>query len=275
MRVVGFRDGQRKKLASFMEKSESVSLKNCQIRRARQAEELEVVLRSSSGVESSPKKFTVGDIGRLVNSKMKLKDLNSRNTFDKVCVETKVVRVDESVKVAGGISKQDVVIADSTLVAKITLWERDIGSVVEGSLTALVRLWCVAISIWKYLSAPKEGALIMEIEDVGEVVEDDLAEDSVTVDSTEVIGVMTLDSYSACLACNSKVEPSGSEMGCCSKCKMQQCISCCKKHLNAKLMISAGSSYLTLNVFGSNVCVILHRGKMLLLSPFFLLLLFT
>ena len=127
MRVVGFCDGQQKKLASFMENSESVSLKNCQIRRARQAEELEVVLRSSSGVELSLKKFTVGDIGRLVNSKMKLKDLNSRNTFDKVCVEAKVVRVDESVKVAGGISKQDVVIADSTSVAKITLWERDIG----------------------------------------------------------------------------------------------------------------------------------------------------
>ena len=54
----------------------------------------------------------------------------------------------------------------------------------------------------------KEGVLIMEIEDVGEVVEDDLAEDSVTVDSAEVIGVMTLDSYSACLACNSKVKPS-------------------------------------------------------------------
>ena len=114
----------------------------------------------------------------------------------------------------------------------------------------------------------------MEIEDVGEVVEDDLAKDSVTVDSAEVIGVMTLDSYSACLACNSKVELSGSEMGCCSKCKMQQHTSCCKKHLNAKLMISAGSSYLTLIVFGSNVWI-LRRGKMLLLSPFFLLLLFS
>jgi len=47
MRVVGFHDGQQKKLVSFMEKSESVSLKNCKIRRARQAEELEIVLRSS------------------------------------------------------------------------------------------------------------------------------------------------------------------------------------------------------------------------------------
>ena len=123
MRVVGFRDGQQKKLASSMEKSESVSLKNCQVRCTRQAEELEIVLRSSSGVELSPKKFTASDIGRLVNSKMKLKYLNLRNTFDKVCVEAKVVHVDGSVKVAGGISKQDVVIADSTSVAKITLWE--------------------------------------------------------------------------------------------------------------------------------------------------------
>ena len=39
----------------------------------------------------------------------------------------------------------------------------------------MVRLWYQHM---KYLSVPKEGALIMEIEDVGEVVEDDLAEDS-------------------------------------------------------------------------------------------------
>ena len=81
MRVVGFCGGQQKKLSSFMEKSESVSLKNCQIKRARQAEELEIVLRSSSGVELSPKKFTVGDIGRLVNSKMKLKRFEIEKRF--------------------------------------------------------------------------------------------------------------------------------------------------------------------------------------------------
>jgi len=61
-------------------------------------------------------KLTNGEV------QMKLIDLNLRNTFDKVCVEAKVVRVDGSVKVAGGISKQDVVIADSTPVVKITLW---------------------------------------------------------------------------------------------------------------------------------------------------------
>lgn len=53
-----------------------------------------------------------------------------------------------------------------------------------------------------------------------EVVKDNLAKDSVTVHSAEVIGVVTLDSYSECLACNSKVEPLGSELGCCSECKM-------------------------------------------------------
>lgn len=66
-----------------------------------------------------------------------------------------------------------------------------------------------------------------------EVVKDNLAKDSVTVHSAEVIGVVTLDSYSECLACNSKVEPLGSELGCCSECKMQQRISFYKKHLNA------------------------------------------
>ena len=88
-----------------------------------------------------------------------------------MCVEAKVVRVDGSVKVAGGISKQDVVIADSTSVAKITLWERDIGCVVEGKSYSFGQVVVHSYQHTKYLSVPKEGALIMEIEDVEEVME--------------------------------------------------------------------------------------------------------
>ena len=88
-----------------------------------------------------------------------------------MCVEAKAVHVDESVKVAGGISKQDVVIADSTSVAKIMLWERDIGCVVEGKSYSFGQVVVRSYQHTKYLSVPKEGALIMEIEDVEEVME--------------------------------------------------------------------------------------------------------
>ena len=46
MRVVGLQEGQRKRLTSFQQKMESVELKNCEVRRGRRTDELEIVLKS-------------------------------------------------------------------------------------------------------------------------------------------------------------------------------------------------------------------------------------
>ena len=47
MRVVGFQSSQRKRLASFTESLESVTLQNCQVKKARESDDLEVLLKSS------------------------------------------------------------------------------------------------------------------------------------------------------------------------------------------------------------------------------------
>ncbi len=96
---------------------------------------------------------------------------------------------------------------------------------------------------------PKEGATMAEIGDIGEVAEDDLPVDD-TIGRAEVAGVLTLASYLSCLACKSKVEPTTDKMG---KCKMDQNMERCKTQLNAKMVVTCGDSYLTLNAFGSNV----------------------
>ena len=110
----------------------------------------------------------------------------------------------------------------------------------------------------KYLSLPKDGANIVEFEDMGDVAEDDLSEYSITVHGAEVIGVLTLESYAACLVCKAKVGPTTGKLGRCTKCKMQQVIDRCKKQLNSKVLISSSTNYLTLKVFGSNVIDIAH-----------------
>ena len=101
----------------------------------------------------------------------------------------------------------------------------------------------------RYLSFPKEGARFENIEDIGEVAEHNLSEDCTTVHGSEVVGVISLESFAVCLECKAKVEPIATDgnIGCRTKCSMQQISS----RLNAKLVISSGASYLTPNVFGT------------------------
>ena len=76
MRVVGFKGGHRKRLASFEAESQgSVSLQNCQVKKARQSDELEIVLKSSSCVEASPKKFATDCVAKILSSKITLDPL--------------------------------------------------------------------------------------------------------------------------------------------------------------------------------------------------------
>ena len=204
MRLVGFSAGQRKRLASFQDRLEAVTIENCQVKKSRQSDELEVLLRSASRLQSSPKKFNIGDITKLTTSEITLRDLSTRNTFNKVSVPAKVIRVDDPVKVSGNLTKQDIVVADSTSAAKLTVWEANVGCVTEGESYRFVNLVVRSYQHSKYLSLPKDSGHIEKIEDIGDVVEDDLAEDSVTVYGAEVAGVIALGSYMSCLQCKAK-----------------------------------------------------------------------
>jgi ssDNA-binding replication factor A large subunit len=82
--------------------------------------------------------------------------------------------------VSGGLSKQDVTIADATAAARLTLWESDVHSVREGRSYELSNLVVRSYLGDKYLSMPKEGAQIKEIDDIGDVHEDDEAEQYIT-----------------------------------------------------------------------------------------------
>ena len=73
---------------------------------------------------------------------------------------------------------------------------------------------------------------------IANVVEDDTPQTYTTIAAAEVIGVMTLESYFACLSCKSKVTPITSRLGCCTKCQMMQSVDRCANQLNAKLIIT-------------------------------------
>ena len=57
MRLVGFDPSQRDKLNSFHEKQESVELQDCEVKRDAKSNELEIFLKPSTKVTTSPKKI--------------------------------------------------------------------------------------------------------------------------------------------------------------------------------------------------------------------------
>ena len=157
--------------------------------------------------------------------------------------------------------KQDVIIADSSCAARLTLWEEDIDRLEEGASYALDNLVVCSFQQSKYLSWPKEGGRMVEIQDIGDVVEDDVADDTETISNAEVVAVLMLENYSECLVCKGKVEAHGSKLGSCTKCTLKQRLDHCKRQMSAKLMFTAADRYVTLNAFGSIVNDIANSGS--------------
>ncbi len=137
------------------------------------------------------------------------------------------------------------------------MWEDDIGKLVMGNSYRLEDAVVRSYQGNKYISVPKDGATITKIEDIGDVDEEDLADNTFTVKDAEVIDVQSLGTYKywACIVCKSKVTPSTTGNSSCSKCGLAQRTDHCKEELSAKLYISTGNGaeYQTLNVSAATI----------------------
>ena len=76
MHLVGFQDAQRKRLASFQNNSSAIALEHYKIKRARDSDEIEVLLKPSTTVGKSPRKFNASS--KEDYASMVLKDLESQ-----------------------------------------------------------------------------------------------------------------------------------------------------------------------------------------------------
>ena len=61
MRLIGFKAEQRKKLLEFSESGAAVVVKDCHIKVLRKGHEMEVLLKNSSKISASGKKFDMSD----------------------------------------------------------------------------------------------------------------------------------------------------------------------------------------------------------------------
>ena len=109
MRVVGFQDSLRKRLSSFQNELSPVSLTHCKIKRARNSDDLEVILNAATRLTKSPKKFHLPSTPPIQDTTIVLKYLPDLTTYSKVTFTAKVISVSKPEKVSNGLTKQEVI----------------------------------------------------------------------------------------------------------------------------------------------------------------------
>ena len=253
---VGFNPGQQKSLSNCHATMDSVALENCQVKHAKYSDDLEIILRSTSKVQSSPKKFSKNKIATLLNEKTSLDFLDMKNEHDKVTVSAKVPHVDQPIQVSANLTKQDVIIADATASAKITLWEDNLNTVDEGQSYEFKSVTVRCYKQEKYLSIPKKGADITLIQDLAD---DDVPNNTITIFNAKVTAA-TLTVYSTCIACKSKLELTDSDITCCKKCQMSQLNSATSTEVSATLYITTDDIPIRLSAF-RNLLSKIVRGQ--------------
>ena len=265
LRLVGFLSDHQRKLSNFFKSKTPINLRNCQIKEAREGTKMEVMLKTTTEIIESekgidPSSFTFDDINTAVF--ITLSQLSTMHNFQRVSVKITVLDTTTPCYVTGQKKKQDVIIADATANAKLTLWEDYVDELEISKSYSLENITVREYASNKYLSLPKDGFSISSIEDIGPVDDEYTKIDDhlMLLESAVIIGVPQLDSYKSCLACKARVEPDAIEadkppLGRCTKCGMLQRFNQCSEQLSAKLIVMqeyVGCSPLTktLHAFG-------------------------
>ena len=99
-----------------MDKKEAIQLSDCEIKKARRGEKMEVVLKGSTTISGSPKKIQVSSVDFEDDKPvvLTLQELQSTDEYEKVSIEVKVIKVTIPETVGTGKRKQDVIVADGT-----------------------------------------------------------------------------------------------------------------------------------------------------------------
>lgn len=124
LRLVGFTTEQQKKLSTLLEAKQPAYLTNCELKRNRQGDKMEIILKKFTTIGKSPKKIDLPADEVTVDSPelITLDQLPDIQPFQRVSIDIKAVFVCEPLQVTGGKKKQDIIIADRYTTARLTIW---------------------------------------------------------------------------------------------------------------------------------------------------------
>ena len=102
MRMFGFDSGVRRKLIEHQSQNDAVSLSYCEIKHARQGDQLEVLVNKFTEIEKRTKEFNVTKLDKKCDEVVELCQLQCLAAFQCVVVEVKVVHINDATEVSGG-----------------------------------------------------------------------------------------------------------------------------------------------------------------------------
>lgn len=246
IRLVGFDKAKQQELQSFCDYDIPVTLKNCVVQQNKFKQCLEVVLKAHTKIEPSDAKFNVPNIKTVGSSFLPLHQINQLNQHDRVTVKVHVVKVNDVLTTTGGKRKQEVIVADSTARATVTLWEADIGILKPQKSYQLNRLEVRFFQGKPQLTFPSVASVdeIDDIEDIVDEVTSDEDANEETLQGVTVSGIRQLEKIYTCVNCDKNVHPVDPHIGECSSCATIQKLMHEKQ--TAKLLLHDGSHMHTL-----------------------------
>ena len=249
VRIVGFDTTQQKELAAKMNSKKPVQLHNCSIQKQYRAEDMEVVVRGSTQISTSPRKYD--KLARPLQ--VLVKEVHDVSDMKRISMVVKVVNVGDREQVKQELFKQDVMVADETDYIRLTLWQEDIDKLQDGNSYLLQNVIVKSFNGSKYLNTPKSGLLSTLHEDLGDVV---LPPDSSSLidrfEDAEVVGVSDILYKKICFKCHGTVDELKDTIGVCSKCSLAQRIDQRTLEVSAKLFIK-NTEVLTLTALKSMI----------------------
>ena len=246
LRIVGFNTSQQRQLSTNHDQHNSITLNNCEIQKSKYGEQMEVLLKSSTAIATSPKKIQIDTIASTSShgDAITLSQLQTESVilYQSVQVSIKVLQIKAVVEVKPGLSKQDITVADGTSSARLTLWHNNINKLTEGKSYELREMVVNHFNGVKYLSPPRSTpfsfTLIEDIDDVMNVPEDDPNWNTITNAVVATVSHFTKGKLCITATCRGKVEPRNNVTGRCIKCSSVQRLDKCSNETSVTLLIA-------------------------------------
>lgn len=201
--LVGFDKAQWRKLEHFRQSQKPLSLINCQITLNKTTGKPQVVVKNYTAVQESPNTgIHINDPNTLASPILPISHIGTLDEYDRVTVRAAVLKVKDPQSVSKGKTKQEIIVADESGTIPLTLWEEDIGILVQYTSYQLNRVQ-VHKFLGKYeLTFPRFGASFHEIEDLQDVCQyTESNNDLDHVTSATIVVVGQLESTVSCISC--------------------------------------------------------------------------
>ena len=195
--IVGFDPSKQQAISNSDTKE--VKLSNCDLKLNKFTKKPEILVQRRTVVSKSNTSIKVDNPHTVGSTSIFLAERSSLSDGDKVNVRIKVINIQDKKKTAKNLTKQEVIIADKTDNAVLTLWEDDMDSLELAESSELNKITVKIFCGEHTFSYPKFGASISQIEDIGEVVEDIVDPTEPCMEGVTIAGVKDLFTFKICL----------------------------------------------------------------------------